>query len=400
MINVQTIWGTSLTNTIGPSQTLKRMIRYKKVFEKNNIKYSVVSLDAKIEIAAINKSSIFKKTQSFAIFRFLVRNTLLFAFLSIYYKEVRHSISVFRKWRFNPYSKPDIVVFHDPFTFWICRKYAQKLKVKIILFHHGGNPDDNMLFDYYPILKKRPWVKRRIIQFNLKCLSLPDAIVFINPESYQNYCNLYKSINIKFNLIVNGIEDVSFGNSNRNKNSNKNKYKLVTVGTVNDRKNQILLLKALSIASPQLKYNIKITIVGDGPLLKKLIDYSSYNNLDHFVEFVGNQKDITSFLSNADIFILASKKEGLPISLLEALSFKLPIISSNISGSRECVIEGENGILFKSGDKKALAEIYCSLDKYNWGEFGETSRKLFESKFQFNQMQESYIDLLNELYIH
>lgn len=397
MIKVQTIWGSYLSNTIGPSQTLKRMLRYKKLFENNNIEYSVISLDTVKELSPLNKTNILKKFQNFKIIIFFVRNTLFFAFLSIYFKNIRHCISVFRKWKANQYPKADIIVFHDPFTFWICRKYAQKLNTKIILFHHGGNPEDNMLFDYYPILEKRYWVKRRINLFNLECLSSPDAIVFINPESHQNYCIKYKLLHKKFKLIVNGIEDMYTKNNDINKIDDINKYKLVTVGTVSNRKNQLLLLKALNVAIPQLKYKIKITIVGDGPLLKTLIDYSFSNNLDQFVEFVGNQKNVTTFLSNADIFILSSNKEGLPISLLEALSFKLPIISSNISGARECVLNNKNGILFKPNDKEALAKIFCSLENYNWHEFGKISRKLFESKFQFNKMQESYIELLNEL---
>ena len=409
MIKVLTIWGNYLSNSIGPSQTLKRLVRNKEQFAENNIDYSVLSLDTnlgltqaldfKIElIQTKNRLSIINKLQKFRIINYLTRNTIFFALFSFYFKYLRHSISVLSKWKTIMDSSADIIVFHDPITYYVCKKRAQKKKSKLILFHHGDDLLENMFYDYYPVLKKISWIKKSINKFTLNSLLALDTVVFINPISYDNAKIKYVSLIDKFRLIQNGIDDLNPNDTV--KRNFRDGYNIVTAGTVNERKNQLLILQALKEAIPKLNYKVKVIIVGDGPLLKTLIDYSDANNLNQYVEFVGNQKNISPFLLKANIFMLSSNKEGLPLAVVEALSFSLPIISSNISGIGACVIEGKNGVLYQPEDKKELANLFCSLDKYHWEQFGDNSRKLFKSKFQFSQMQDSYINLINELYFY
>ena len=408
MIKVQTIWGNHLSNTIGPSQTLKRFIRNNQKFANNNIDFSVLSLDVKFDLTESGTKSelkkenyslnIIKKIQEFRIINYLSRNTIFFAFISFYFKYLRHSISIFRKWKATNDSSADIIVFHDPITYYVFKKTLKKQKLKVVLFHHGDDLEQNMFYDYYPVLQKISWIKKNINKFTLNSLLALDTLVFINPISYHNAKVKFVSISDNFRLVQNGINDL-----NRNdtiKRDYSNGYNLVTVGTVNERKNQLLILQALKEAIPKLKYKFQVIIVGDGPLLKKLIEYSNSNNLNQYVEFIGNQKNVSPYLMNANIFMLSSNKEGLPLAVVEALSFGLPVISSNIAGIGACVVDGKNGILYQPKNKKELANLFCSLDKYHWEQFGDNSRKLFKSKFKFSQMQDSYITLIKELHFN
>lgn len=398
MIKVLTIWGSYLSNSIGPSQTLKRMIRNNQVFAKNDIKYSVLSLDNNEVVNPSAQKNNFKSIQKNPIIRYLVRNTLLFAFLSIYFKDVRHSLSILNKLKRINANSPDIIVFHDPITYRVCKKFISKFDAKVILFHHGGNIEDNMLFDYYPILYKRSWVRCRIDMISEQNLNMPDNIIFINSESYSNAQKKYKARKDKYKLILNGIEDLQTSNSSEYRSSRKNVSNLISIGTVNDRKNHILILKSLKRSKQKLKNNVHLTIAGDGPALAQLMDYSNQNDLDDYLTFLGNVEDVIPLLKKADIFIMSSNNEGLPISLLEALSFGLPIISSNISGARECVSDGINGILFEANNEYALSEIFERMQEINWGEYGRQSRALYETKFTFEKMQNAYIKLIKELY--
>ena len=398
MIKIETIWGSYLSNTIGPSQTLKRMLRNKQLFVDRNIDYSVISLDATTEKKDTSSLNALKKSQGLRLIRFMVQNTVFFALLSIYFKNLRHSLKVYRKWKIKKGKKPDIIVFHDSITYLICKRYANSKKAKIILFHHGGKFDDNMLYDYYPILKKRLWLKSRIEKLNLACITLPDRIVFINPESYHDAIDKHKELAESFILITNGIDDLYDENKHNNKAFDPDRYNLVTIGTVNERKNQLLILKALKRALDKVDYQIHLTIVGDGPLLNRLVEYATSNNMSQYIDIVGNQDDVSNYLVDSDIFVLSSNKEGLPISLLEAMSFQLPIISTNISGARECVFPGKNGILYETNDVEGLTEILCTLTNYDMSDMGKSSRELFKSQFQFKNMQESYIKLLISLF--
>jgi len=92
--------------------------------------------------------------------------------------------------------------------------------------------------------------------------------------------------------------------------------------------------------------------------LKKLIEDLE---LSEEIKFWGNREDIPELLAQSDLFILPSRFEGMPISLLEAMAAKLPVIASNISGSTELVEHEKNGLLFESENHNDLAEKILSL---------------------------------------
>ena len=87
--------------------------------------------------------------------------------------------------------------------------------------------------------------------------------------------------------------------------------------------------------------------------LKKLI-----NDLDlsEEIKFLGNRSDVPDLLFQSDLFILPSRYEGMPVSLLEAMAAKLPVIASNISGSVDLVEHEKNGLLFESENYLDLAD--------------------------------------------
>lgn len=66
-------------------------------------------------------------------------------------------------------------------------------------------------------------------------------------------------------------------------------------------------------------------------------------------------------LNGADVYVLPSYKEGLPISILEAMSYSLPVISTRVGGIPEIIMNGKNGLLINPGDKEALYESIIKL---------------------------------------
>ena len=116
-----------------------------------------------------------------------------------------------------------------------------------------------------------------------------------------------------------------------------------------------VLLKALSTISDQGK-DFKCWIVGEGPMEKELKELTQRLNLGSKVSFWGVREDVGRFLSASDIFVLASlQREGLPVSILEAWAYQVPVIASKVGGVPEIIEDQINGLLIAPDDPLALA---------------------------------------------
>jgi len=113
--------------------------------------------------------------------------------------------------------------------------------------------------------------------------------------------------------------------------------------------------------------DIIIQIAGKGDLEPFIIEYIEKEHLHNVVDYLGwiSGKEKELIYLNSDVFVLPSYKEGMPISILEAMSYGLPVISTKISGIPELISENINGYLFSPGDVDTLYEkiIYLKSDQ-------------------------------------
>ena len=103
------------------------------------------------------------------------------------------------------------------------------------------------------------------------------------------------------------------------------------------------------------KEQVKLVIVGDGPIESELRERAAKSSACSSIDFVGAVQDPAPWYQASDIFLLSSRLEGLSNSLMEALSSGLPIISTRISGSEDVIGETEAGALVEVGDSAAMA---------------------------------------------
>jgi len=144
----------------------------------------------------------------------------------------------------------------------------------------------------------------------------------------------------------------------------KNSINLITVGRFVNQKNHFLILKAIKILKNTLP--IKLLIMGQGKLLHQYKKFISKNNLKNDILIINYQNNPYNYIKNANIFILSSIYEGLPNVLLEAQYLKKIIISSNCpTGTREILLNGKAGFLFKNNNLKDLCKkiIYVNNNK-------------------------------------
>jgi glycosyltransferase involved in cell wall biosynthesis len=132
----------------------------------------------------------------------------------------------------------------------------------------------------------------------------------------------------------------------------------------------------------------------------KKMAYDAIGKSVEKIEFMGVRSDVSDLLSSSNIFVLSSRFEGLPLSIIEAMRAGLPVITSDVGGCSELVKEGINGLLVKAGDIEALRKAIGSLaaDFEMQRKFGEASRAIYERKFSSARMVSDIIGVYNKLY--
>jgi len=206
---------------------------------------------------------------------------------------------------------------------------------------------------FYPLLYNR-------------CDKLFSNSVYINKDLKENF-----GVKIPMRVIYNPIQSPRDTIDSRNIIEDKEIFNLINVGSLNKRKNQFMIIKALS----QLEAKYKLAILGDGEAKSSLEKLILSNGLNQNVSLIGKVKNVNDFLIQNDCFILSSNTEGFPNALLEAMAIGLPCISTNcLSGPLELLNDNDSvniakgdffkasyGILVNMNDDIGLANALCYL---------------------------------------
>ena len=169
--------------------------------------------------------------------------------------------------------------------------------------------------------------------------------------------------------------------------------KIVTVGRLAEQKNQVLLIE--SFKELVTKYpDYTLYIYGEGYLRKFLEQRIIALNLQDKVFLPGNIDNIHEAISDAKIFVLPSKYEGLSNALLEAMIIGIPCISTKVSGIEEIIRDGINGLLIK--DKNELLDRIIELleDSIKYNNISKKSFKI-ESKFCLENILKQWNKVMN-----
>lgn len=135
-----------------------------------------------------------------------------------------------------------------------------------------------------------------------------------------------------------------------------------SIGSLILRKSNHHILQALGkFRSAHPDADWKMIVVGAGPEYKHLAQLAGNENILNHVIFTGFQNNALDYLAAFDAFILASKSEGLPRVVLEAMLVNTPVIGSNVVGTAELISHEETGLLFEYGDVQALYQHITQL---------------------------------------
>ena len=126
----------------------------------------------------------------------------------------------------------------------------------------------------------------------------------------------------------------------------ENTFIMLSVCELIPRKNVISVIRAVHVMKQkELLGSFQYWICGNGSQLQWLRKKVNKWGLDSVIRFWGHREDIADYYRAADLFILPSKQEGLPVALMEAMASGLPVIASDIRGCRDLIDSGKNGLL-------------------------------------------------------
>ena len=135
----------------------------------------------------------------------------------------------------------------------------------------------------------------------------------------------------------------------------------------------------------------ELDLVGDGPLEAATRTLAATLGIAGRVHFLGYRPDVAELLAGAQIFVLSSRSEAFPRSVLEAMRAGLPVVASDVGGVAEAVDNGVSGLLVPRNDAAALAEALRGLivDDFQRHRMGAAARRKYEMCFRLEQMVEA-----------
>ena len=168
-------------------------------------------------------------------------------------------------------------------------------------------------------------------------------------------------------------------------------FNLIHVGRLNEVKDQRTLLRAVALAKADVP-DIRLTIVGGGGLRAELEALTGELDITDQVVFLGERNDAGAWLARADLFVLSSRSEGLPMSLLEAMAAGVPQIVTDVGGMPEILRMSQAGLIVppNSAEELARAIIEMSQRRQTLRELGERARYCYQEQFTLERMAREY----------
>lgn len=291
--------------------------------------------------------------------------------------------------------KYDIMHCNTPSGGMVGRLCAAQLKTpKVIYMAHGfhfwkGAPLKNWLL-YYPV--------ERILAH------MTDRLITINKEDFARAQHFhYKKGGYAVYVPGVGIETSKFKKDEEIREKKRkelgiteNEIMLLSVGEINSNKNHKVVIDALAKLN---RKDFRYVICGIGPLIDTYKEIVKEKGLEKQVVFAGFRTDIADYYQAADIFVISSYREGLSVSLMEAMSADLPCVASRIRGNVDLMPNSQ--LLFDPHNADELAEVLVqavdeSVAQREKSENRETL-KGFSMEAATSEMKKVYMELIAEL---
>ncbi len=193
------------------------------------------------------------------------------------------------------------------------------------------------------------------------CSLFLDHYVVVSPDLQGWAETTLKLLPPKLALIYNGVDTQRFAPGD----AASEGFNICTVGRADPIKNQALMIDAFALAcqrDEQFARSSRLQIAGDGPILGELRARIAQTAMADRIELLGFRRDADKLIQRSQLFVLSSNYEAMPMTILEALSCGVPVICTDVGGTRYLLSEHE-GWLAPAGDATGLAD--CLLEAFH-----------------------------------
>jgi glycosyltransferase involved in cell wall biosynthesis len=248
--------------------------------------------------------------------------------------------------------QPDIVHTHTAKAGFVGRLAAKLTGVPVLVHTFHGH----VFHSYFGYLRTKffLWLERLLAKFT-------DVIITVGEQQRKEIIGYKIAEPDKVISVPLGLDLKPFVNSSSHSDLLQRELSLepdiLLVGIVARLvpiKNHLCFLRAARVVADKMD-NVRFLIIGDGELREHLEQKTRELELESKIIFMGFQHNLTKIYSGLDVVTLSSFNEGLPVALIEAMAAGKPVVSTDVGGVRDLILDGDNGLLVPSNDHRALA---------------------------------------------
>ncbi len=301
------------------------------------------------------------------------------------YKELKKLISE---------NKYDLIVCNTPMGSILTRLAARKPRkegTKVIYIAHG--------FHFYRGAAKKNWAVFYPIEkiFSRLC----DMVITINEEDFQLAKDKFKTdVRHIHGIGVNderyhSVDDDTKKELRAKIGLDSDDFSILCTGELNKNKNQIELLGAAALLTDKIP-NLKILLAGNGPNENELLTEIKKLNLKDTVKLLGYRTDLENIVPCVDLVVSCSRREGMPLNIIEALLCEKAVVATYNRGHNELIKDGINGYLVSPDSSEDMADrIGMLFEKRElMDEFGQEGYKLAQ-KYTVKSVAKELLNLLS-----
>lgn len=280
--------------------------------------------------------------------------------------------------------QPDIVACHSSKAGLLGRIAGRRCGVRTVFTAHGwafanGVPAPRRLL-YRELERFAGWFADRVITVSDHDLNLARKQRIVSAD--------------RLTRVHNGIADVG---PELLANPLVNTVVILMTARFDDQKDHATLLRGLAAVASDVPWRLRLA--GEGPNLCAMERLARDLHIADHVEFLGHRTDVPQLLAGSQIFALTSNWEGLPISILEAMRARVPVVASDVGGVHEAVVHGETGFLTGRGDAGEVATALRALigDPELRRKQADAARRRFLQYFTLDRQMRETIALYDSL---
>lgn len=291
----------------------------------------------------------------------------------------------------------ELIHVHTPVASFLTRLACRNIKnLKVLYTAHG--------FHFFKGAPLKNWA----IYCPLEAIAAKwtDGLITINDEDYKFAAKLkLRKGGSVYKIHGVGLDFERFSpQTTENKNELRKEYGyqmkdfiLMIVGELRYIKHQDLLIETVNKLKQKIP-DIKLLLVGGGNLLNEYKNLANSLGVEKNVEFLGFRNDVYHLMKMSDIAISSSRREGLPVNVMEAMATGLPLVVTDCRGNRDLVERGKNGFIVGVDDIEAcvlaIEKLYHSIDlRREFGTMNKEMIQLYSKDYVIGELKEIYSNL-------